>query len=262
MADPSQQQLAILSTFVLRARRVAAHSLVQDEEVFRGLATGQMRIEFEGDQVFIVKQYPPEEQIESAAARVRPLLLQGDPTHWAKVLNALGFFAKGNASAIEHLGKLRKGWRAVSEDQGDEGRSIQLVSPDGKETEPTSDLKLAYAYIYGDVVHHDEQRIASVEGFDITHRFEEAATLVARIMQIAILTLQFTLELARVGLIPFEPGVYTTEVVVTDTESRRPAQAWVAPEGTVSPNHMSEQPGAGWSRMTPDLLAKPQDQSE
>lgn len=259
MADPAKKQLEIISTFVLRARRIAAHSLAADVEGLRKLAQGEFRIEWDGDETYLVKSYPPEEQVESAAARVRPLLLQKESTYWSKVMNALGFFVRDNPHAREHLARLKEGWRRVSEADGDSGQMVQVIdAATGTETALTSDMKLAYAYIYGDVIHHDEQRLASVQGFDIQHRFEEAATLVGRIIAATLRTLQYVEELAKHGVIPLPPEAVTTTVVVTATESRHRVRMKVAPVGMQPPASMSETFGAGWTAFTPDLLVEPE----
>src|SRR4051794_14815961 len=67
----------IVARFVLRARRVEAHSLVQDREAFAELAEekGTIRLTVDGSGTMTRSLPADEEVFESLAARVRPLVL-------------------------------------------------------------------------------------------------------------------------------------------------------------------------------------------
>lgn len=251
MGGPDEQQLAILTTFVMRARRVAEHSLAKDHELLRDLAERRIKLRFEPGATFIIERRPAEEQLESAAARVRPLILQRESTYWSKVLSALGYFARHDNDAMSTIAEFRRAWRATSEKDGTAATYVQMRDAQGNETRLISDLELAYAYIYGDVIHHDEDRIAGVVGFDIQERFHEAAPLIGRMVALTISTLNFTRHLVDSGVIPLPAGIFSVDVVAKETDTRRPARAYFAEEGTEPPAKMDEEFSQEWTEVNP-----------
>ena len=63
------------------------------------------------DRTFWVQQLPPEERLESLAARLRPLILDDDPIHHRKVFGAIGFLLgdEDRATKTPTIRQLRKG---------------------------------------------------------------------------------------------------------------------------------------------------------
>jgi hypothetical protein len=83
----------LVRRFVVRARRIAAHSLVRDWGRLTGLAEDGFRVrgDISTGTTRIVSRLPPDEEVfESLVARLRPLILQGDALHYTKVFGALG----------------------------------------------------------------------------------------------------------------------------------------------------------------------------
>jgi len=68
--------------FVLRTRRVAEHSIARDETVLKPLRAGAFKVRKVGDNLTMIVDLPPEEQMESLAARVRPVICSPN-THTA-----------------------------------------------------------------------------------------------------------------------------------------------------------------------------------
>lgn len=151
--DVAETMRGILAAFVVRARRVAKHSLARDEVWMRRLSRRMLQLDSVDGKVFLTETMPPEEQLESLAARVRPLILQGETAHYAKALNALGFFVKDDPQLRGIVAALRASWKSTGEDPDSSGVFVQMVDPDGTPSRMTGDRELAYAYIYGDVVH-------------------------------------------------------------------------------------------------------------
>lgn len=104
-----ERQEQVLTAFVLRARRVRAHSLALDLPALRQMQHPQFTIIGRTDSRYVTlrTEYPPEEQVESAAARIRPLLLQGDDTHYGKAMSALLYFAKADGADQEAIDGLK-----------------------------------------------------------------------------------------------------------------------------------------------------------
>ncbi len=252
-----EQSIAILETFVLRARRVAAHSLAQDPRALQKLAKREIDFVVEGDEVYLVEKLPPEEQIESAAARVRPMILQRDSTHWAKVMNALGYFIRDTEPFTTEVKRLREAWRGIEDLKENAGVWLETTDAAGETSDRVSSISLAYAYLYGDVIHHDPARLARVEGFELTHRYQEAVSLVARVMARTLATLNLTIAVSRQGMIDLNPRVFESEVAVSVTELRTLTRAWLAPIGTEIPEtgaDLDEHRSSEWVRITPELL--------
>ncbi|MET7534256.1 hypothetical protein [Streptomyces goshikiensis] len=76
-----------LEAYVVRARRVEEHSLAADWDALVDLT--RMKIEvrrFANGEVRIRHELPPEEVVESAAARIRPILLETEDCFHMKAL--------------------------------------------------------------------------------------------------------------------------------------------------------------------------------
>src|SRR4051794_21714323 len=86
-----ETQLHTVEAFVLRARRIAEHSLLRDQGAMAAVARSTFEVGVHPDGTATLRRrLLPEEPMESLAARVRPVLLKEDPVHYAKVLKAVG----------------------------------------------------------------------------------------------------------------------------------------------------------------------------
>ncbi|AQX82336.1 hypothetical protein BWO91_17630 [Plantibacter flavus] len=243
----AERHIQVLGAFVLRARRVEAHSLASDVEALWKVSAVEMVIEVTREATFIRQTFPPEEQVESAAARVRPILLETEEVYHRKVMNALGFFARdAGAELIEKIAALRREWTRI-QPRGTNvlGSSVQMEHPDGTRSDFLSDTQLAFAWIYGDVVHNDSERLAATEMHGVEGRFKAAAPIVARLMLLTISTLNATRKLRTLGLIELPDALFEAEVVVRETTFRSRANVWTAPLGTPIPDHLRPPPTEG-----------------
>jgi hypothetical protein len=234
------RHLATLSAFVLRARRIEAHSLAADKLALRKLSTMEMTLQFRPGEVhgFLLQTLPPEEQLESAAARVRPLILQDDDVHYAKVLKALGYFAKASPDETlrNAIAAIRSDWNRIQpKGKNILGAGTQIEDADGNKSKFLSDTELAFAYIYGDVVHTDSTRLAATRMHGVKERFKAAAPVVGFMMVLTIATLNLTRRMRTAGLLELPEDLFTEEVVVTETTFRNEVRAWSAPLGTPIP---------------------------
>lgn len=247
---------AVLGAFVLRARRIEAHSLAADKKALLQLASGRMTVQFRQDEqkAYMTRVLPPEEQLESAAARVRPLVLEKEQTHYAKVLAALGYFARGNDEFTEILRRIRGGWDKTRPDSKSHlGSYTQIQNAEGVESPMLSDIELAYAYIYGDVVHHDGDRLLRTQMFGVENRYQAAAPIVARLMLLTITLLNLTKKIRDAGLFELHADLFTEEVVVTETTFRNETRVWIAPIGTPPPAEMGEAFSEEWAEFVTRL---------
>lgn len=245
-----------LSAFVLRARRVEAHSMYQDPEMVQRVGRVQFRVEKDADGVWLVQNLPPEEVVESAAARLRPLILQEEDAHHGKMINALKRFLRGVAlpdvpggpptdSSI-FLSGLKAEWAEFDSN----GRTAQAYSvqsrraSDDQTSEILADNVLAFAWIYGDVVHGDAERLRETEQHGVNERFRAAAPLVCRLMEMTVATLHAIEWLRLHGLLPLLPDVvFDREVVVANSTFRQKADVFMAPPGTEMPLELTSTDG-------------------
>ncbi|OZC83881.1 hypothetical protein CH254_23605 [Rhodococcus sp. 06-412-2C] len=252
-----------LIAFVLRARRVKAHSMYLDPEMVRRVGEVEFRLERDSECVWLLQELPPEEVVESAAARLRPLILQDEDAHHGKMISALKRFLRGvtlpdvpggpPTDSSVFLSKLKGEWAEFDSN----GRIAQAYSvqssraSDGQTSEVLADNVLAFAWIYGDVVHGDSERLRETEQHGVKERFRAAAPLVCRLMEMAVATLHAIEWLRFHGLLPLLPdAAFEQEVVVTDSTFRQKADVYMAPVGTEMPNELTS--SGGLPKLGPD----------
>lgn len=192
--------------------------------------------------------------VESAAARLRPLILNEDPTYWAKFFNAVGFFlhaVQAPPQVLEHLRGLKAEWAAIKP-RGEALRGYELHRSTGGSTESqrVTDNVLGFAWLYGDVVHSDADRLARTRSFGVAERFRAAAPLVAHVMVLTIATLNFARGLHAEGWLPVPDEVFETPVVVANTTFRHEGRIYVgeprAGDDPVTVPPPGQDLGPGW----------------
>lgn len=215
----SSRHVSNLSAFVLRGRRVEAHSLAADPRHLLKLAGGTFEVQIINGATRIIQDLPPEEIVESAAARVRPLALANDVTHWGRTMSALRHFAavSQDSELSDAVAILRARWNEVTDEtQPPGGYTVQLSDDDaGTKTDPMGDRQLAWAWIYGDTVHADAQRLTDTQEFGIEERFRAAVALVGQVMMATIMTMNVIRAAAERGTLPLPADLFTIPVTAT-----------------------------------------------
>ncbi|WP_341934027.1 hypothetical protein MRBLWO14_003144 [Microbacterium sp. LWO14-1.2] len=233
MTDHVARHRAALQSFVLRARRIQAHSLAQDIDTLQKLQNPRITVHVarETGALTVTRELPDEEVVESAAARVRPLTLNDEDTYHAKVVNALLYFARKanvSASALESLRELKRQWAAVDPKGKQVGfYEMRVKAPDSTEMR-ISDNALAFSWIYGDVVHADSSRREEGQVFGVTERFRAAVPIVARLMALSLITLDVVARFHVDGIIPDLGDIFEEEVVASDQEEPMLTKVYVA----------------------------------
>lgn len=208
-----------LDAFVLRARRIGEHSLAEDRSNLHRLSEPSFEIVTIGDKQKLRQELPPEETVESAAARVRPLLLNDEDCHLPSVLKAVKFFAQDQGVTAWTKG-IGDQWRArTDEHYADRPIGMQVLVHNTKTGEEASlnELELALAWIYGDVVHHDLERRTGSELFGIRERFRAAVPVVAYAMLEALHVLDQILHLEEQGVLAVAESAKTARVALEST---------------------------------------------
>ena len=113
----------ILEKFVLRARRIEAHSLVSSQKLWRYLnpritvkrsSSGMCNADF---------PFPDEEKFESLVARMRPLLVESESIYFSKVIQALDALVASNVETGQSpvIKDLWEQFKKLSSHLGEEG---------------------------------------------------------------------------------------------------------------------------------------------
>lgn len=257
----AQAKVAAVEAFVLRARRVREHSLARDPDALAALITPSWQLTFsdDGGPAEFRRSLPEEEAVESLSARVRPLILQDDPVHYGKLLNALGYLLRNDPPDDEarlFVGHLRKQWNRIDSRSEEIGAYRMEVGPADGSAPPViaSDNTLAFAWFYGDVVHADPDRRRVAADFGIADRFEAAVHVVARVAWLSHVTLDFIEELIAESRIAVTEAVLSEQVTVDATEVVQQGDVYIAKSDTPPPT--GRDLGPEWVRLNLDSPPK------
>jgi hypothetical protein len=110
--------------------------------------------------------------------------------------------------------------------------------------------KLALAWIYGDVVHHDEGLRQEADPFGLTERFRGAVPLVAWTMVATIELLNYIRALHSDGVLQLRREVLDEPVALQTTTWEYRAEIYHAPAGTGPPTSAAAPLPADWIRLT------------
>lgn len=247
---------AVIEGFLLRSRRVLSHSLIREQaQLMSKLHTGQFTITVTvntktGEESYRRKcDYPDEEALESLASRVRPLILNSEPIYYRKVLDALEAVV-GTEKLNEEidLAWWHDYWHKVI-DANLDAQAYWVATPSGK----TTDRKLMYAWLYGDVIHAKSPKSPVIRDLDIDQRYYAAAPGIARICDRVIYMQLMLRALIEKGLLTVDPDVLTEAVVVTTTTVDEPVKAYTAPVGAPLPADLTNPDPEVWKTPHQDL---------
>ncbi|MDQ0904729.1 hypothetical protein QFZ22_000714 [Streptomyces canus] len=260
----SQQEVlarhrANLEAFVLRARRVEAHSLAAEWDELVALAGAPYTVTvLENGEARFRQDLPAEEVVESAAARIRPLLLETDACSYLKALAGVGFFCRSMPDDQTWVRTARAEWRARTGSAPTRGSGYQVMIGNAVTSQAADldDQRLAMAWIYGDVVHHDTERLKETDPFGLTERFRAAAPLVAWVMVRAIELLNYVRALQECGALELQPEVFDQEVVLQATLWEHTGRVYSAPVGTPAPVDALTPIGEGWTPLSGNAVLR------
>jgi hypothetical protein len=210
-----ERHIATLRWFVTRARRVEGHSLAADKKRLLAWAQGTMTVtQTAGQQAMMRQEFPEEEALDSLAARCRPFILSTDTVYYGKVLKALGYFVRRENEKLEAaIRELRADWQRLDVSSDDPVGYISRVGKVGSPLgDPVAAKALAYAWLYGDLVHADyvPDRIGE---HDIGARYQAGVLLVTNISVMAIATLNLLRAAREAGLAPIPDEAFTDTVL-------------------------------------------------
>ncbi|SKF78765.1 hypothetical protein [Mycobacteroides abscessus] len=198
-----------LSAFVVRLRRIASHSLARDDngDFLNELAQVTMTITIDkntGGRATISQRLPDEELFESLASRLRPLTVPSDDPHYAKAFDALdALLLPKDHEVSQFIGPMRDEWCNAT----DRKRGLRTYSVITNTVQHT-DVDLAFAWLYGDLVHGDHEHAR----LNRKYRFQAALSVFSAIAVLAIATLNLIRQLTESGNLVLPDGIFTDPI--------------------------------------------------
>lgn len=266
----------VLERFVIRARRVKAHSLVQDGSVEKYAKT-QMTISFSmttGAMTIKNVVVPNEEVFESLATRLRPFIVKSEPIYLPKVFRAIRSLVP-----VDALGEKDKDLEKalVSAEQRFEHRfreqdvetyAVQLFDGEGNpESGYVSDAVMAGSWLYTDTVHADPHgEKAEGKKFGYRARYAAASPFFCELAILVLGMLDIVKALVEKGDLTISDTVWSEPVTYAEAEEAAGERVMegsmrVFPVGMVPPDGASLEDIPGGVEATPmiiGLLADPE----
>lgn len=232
-AELAGVEAARLESFVVRARRIEAHSLAADAQRLLGWAQGRAQMTMGvGSPAAMSRNLPDEEALDSLAARCRPFILQSESVYHAKVMKGLGYLLRDNETYRPYVRSLRASWQKLDPSSTSPLGFDSQTAPIGAALgQPVTDIALAYAWLYGDLVHNDDIT-SRVDGHDLDARYFGAVLVVGGIAVHGIGTLNLIRQLHAEGVLHLDESVFTERISPRTDYSVTVAGFALAPVGT------------------------------
>lgn len=163
--------------------------------------------------LFMRSPLPNEVAFESLATRLRPLIAQGDDLHFEKAFSALEQLVVADEDKYRDIRQhVLDEWRTQTE-RSDRTRAYRMMTVD----DDVSDVTLAFAWLYGDSIHGDHDK---VEKHEVLDRFRAAVGFFSGVAVVAVATLNLIRQLVELGVVDLPGTAFTDDVVVTQREIR------------------------------------------
>ncbi len=221
----------ILEAFVVRARRIAAHSLVKSGRVSEFASPSfDISVSYGGASVTHMSRPEDEEVFESLAARVRPCTLASEDVQIKKVCSAIRILAGKfglSKQQCTHLGDIDRWYDRHISDQTKEYAAIacreELGGGDNLDDDPhdglngtviATDARLGRCWLYADLIHNNPRKdIEDALDFSYDSRYEAGVVLVSHIAIIILDLLDIIQNLVQEEAIELDPGIWEEQVV-------------------------------------------------
>lgn len=221
--EVKSKRTADLCAFIVRARRVEEHTLAQDKSFVQQVAEGTYTvtmIDGEDEATISVLLPASEELLESATARVRPLVLKTEATHSLTALNALRYLLRDYEEHFfgspyqQAYYEIRAGWMELEADYRSPLSRFTLMLSTAGESQSIPFEDLAWAWVYGDVVHAFPERRDQTAAYGVRARYEAGAMLTCQIILQAIATLNLIRQIRAQGWIDLPDDPFTEQVTI------------------------------------------------
>jgi hypothetical protein len=226
-----------LERFVLRARRVMAHSLYREHmDLLQEVADGTFKIKTiknteTGDyEQRLLMELPPEEAFESFAARLRPFTIRDEPVYWENVLDAIeGLTPQETLDEVIDIGQLREAWAGVTQGKKT-AQAYYVITQNGQLT----DKQLAEDWLNSDALHAQVINSAVGNDLDLDERYQAAAGVYARLGAAVNSTYIVIKHLVDEGPLNLSKDVFTKPVTATTSIDVPLVGGYSAPAGSTA----------------------------
>lgn len=214
MSGDDESDRELLSRFVLRARIVREHSLATNLDVLKQWAKMEFPLvqlvnKVTGERRTLMKRMPliPTEQLESAAARARPIYLKSDGVHYSKPIAALKRLNPNDPKQEEFL----------DDSILPQFQAADLDRPKGElpPHAPRSNKDLAGSWLYGELLHDDPVRRSIGSLTSLEQRYFAAMQVICSQMIPVVRLLEHIENAHNGGLLGLPGDVFTKSVIVT-----------------------------------------------
>ncbi|MBP2214685.1 hypothetical protein JOJ87_005097 [Rhodococcus ruber] len=227
-----------LEMFVLRARRICEHVLLREHrDLMQSLYTAEHKVVVHVDRntlevigTQVKTSFPPEELMDSLAARVRPLLLESEPVYFPDVLNALGALVPDEIIAAAFQGRGLEWWRNKWDETAKKDGPAQAWHVEISDGIEVTDRMLANRWLYSDLVHADplEPKYNEIAYED---RFRAGCEVMSRICAVIEPFLQLIDFLQSEKILSLPDAAFHARVVLSSVEREEEVVARMAPAG-------------------------------
>ena len=242
-----------INKFILRAKRVESHSLLKDINNLRRYAETESKIIFnkESNKAKLIIELPPDEEVfESLVSRIRPFMLKSEPIFYENIFSALEFILETEELKTS-VSELKNHWDLINIDS----KEIHRYSISDDASHEVSDLQLAGAWLYADLVHADPK--GNKKGgmdFSMEDRYVAAVRIFSSLALLTVETLAFIYNLEKLGIFDIPENIKTEEVVIGKDQIVREGFIYQAPVGTEAPNIQNMADHSDWRLLTRDSI--------
>lgn len=268
MDNSSVSATRILEAFVVRARRIEAHSLVKSGRVSE-LTVPSLNISVSYSVASVTHMSRPEDEevFESLAARVRPCTLASEDVQIKKVCSAIRTLAGESGLSEQQYARLRdidrwydrhisdqtKEYAAIAyRKELEGGGSLDEGPQDGLNGKViATDARLGRCWLYADLVHNDPRKdIEDALEFSYDSRYEAGVVLVSHIAIKILDLLEIIRNLVQEEIIELGPDIWKEQVVAGG--GPRTIERVSAYVGTINESDPEEGELNGFAPLTPE----------
>lgn len=241
LPETHEEAINTLERFIVRARRIEAHSLVKSQKI-REFAYPRYTLAFNGSSVSMRLDSKPEDEevFESLAARIRPCIVDSEPIQLEKVVAAVRALTK-DVELTERQNKLLdfvEEWyenHLAPHTYAPIASHEEIKKPGSDKITPATDTLLGLGWYYADLVHANprQEKEATLE-FPYDIRYNQGVLLVSHLALIVCSLLKLIRDINESHDLSLSPDVWSSQV----TTGGKPYEfgvgtAYTAPAGYV-----------------------------
>jgi len=177
-------------------------------------------------------------------------MLKSEPIFYENIFSALEFILETEELKTS-VSELKNHWDLINIDS----KEIHGYSISDDASHEASDLQLAGAWLYADLVHADPK--GNKKGgmdFSMEDRYVAAVRIFSSLALLTVETLAFIYNLEKLGIFDIPENIKTEEVVIGKDQIVREGFIYQAPVGTEAPNIQNMADHSDWKPLTRDSI--------